>query len=122
MRKEDTRGIKMNDKIGYTKGIDKILVVLGYCIIGIGITLALVLAGDVYMSSFNWSVFMVSLLSVCFSGGILIGLGEIISRLDTISKATQEAQEINTKMGDILQYQQGILDAILEEQNNHKKQ
>lgn len=112
----------MNDKIGYTKGIDKILIILGYCSIGIGIILALVLAGDVYMSSFNWSVFMVSLLSVCFSGGILIGLGEIISRLDTISKATQEAQEINTKMGDILQYQQGILDAILEEQNNHKKQ
>lgn len=112
----------MNDKVGYTKGIDKFLVVLGYSIIGIGITLSLVLAGDLYMGSFNWSVFMVSLLSVCFSGGILIGLGEIISRLDTISKATQEAQEINTKIGDILQYQQGILDAILEDQNNHKKQ
>ena len=110
----------MNDKITYTNGIDKFLVILGYCIIGIGIIGALVLAADMY--TFNFGVFIVTGLSACFSGGILIGLGEIISRLDKMYKATQDAEEINTKISDILEYQQGILDAILEEQDNHKKQ
>ena len=111
----------MNDKISYTKGIDKILVILGYCIIGIGIVCAFALASDVYMYNFRWSVFIVTLLSTCFGGGVLIGLGEIISRLDTIGKATKYAEEINTKIGDILQYQQGILDAILENQDDYRK-
>ena len=110
----------MNDKISYTRGIDKFLVILGYCIIGIGAIVAFALATDVYTYNFRWGVFIVTLLSTCFGGGILIGLGEIISRLDKIHKAAQDTEEINTKMSDILQYQQGILDAILEEQNNHK--
>lgn len=111
----------MNDKISYTKGVDKFLVILGYCMIGIGIVSALALASDVYMYNFRWSVFIVTLLSTCFGGGVLIGLGEIISRLDTIGKATRYAEEINTKIGDILQYQQGILDAILENQDDYRK-
>lgn len=110
----------MNDKISSTRGVDKFLVILGYCLIGVGTIVAFALAADVYTYNFRWGIFIVTLLSTYFGGGIFIGLGEIISRLDYMNKVTQATEEMNMKMSDILQYQQGILDAILEEQNNHK--